>query len=59
MSKINRWSDYMISDKQRKLLDSCTDMSQAEKIIYQWVKQDHISPKQMGELLIECHKRFA
>ena len=33
------------------------NLSIAEKLIYQWVKQDKISPQQMSELLITAHNR--
>jgi hypothetical protein len=44
--------------KLRQRVNECRDMSDAEKLIYQWVKQDKISPAQMGELLIFAHKIF-
>jgi hypothetical protein len=28
----------------------------AKKLVYQWVKQDKINPKQMAELIILAHK---
>ena len=55
---MNRWDTYTLAEKKQYLVDHGTDMRQVEKIIYQWVKDDRISPKEMGELLIACYKKL-
>ena len=55
---MNRWCPFTLAEKQNHLLASCSNMAQAEQVIYQWVKEDRIGPKQMSEMLIVCFKAF-
>jgi len=50
-----RFNEFDYRDATAKIL-SASDISIAEKLIYQWVKQDKISPRQMSELLIAAHE---
>jgi hypothetical protein len=45
----------------KALLDKvlgCSNFDAASKLVYQWVKQDHITPAQMGDLMIYAFKKF-
>lgn len=50
-----------MTNTDKELLDKvlgCSDWNAASKLIYQWVKQGHISPAQMGDLMIYAFKKF-
>jgi hypothetical protein len=52
-----RLSDYDMKEALLKI-QSKDSMQSAEKVIYQWVKEDKISPAQMSDLLITAYKKF-
>ena len=50
-----RWSEYELKEKRARLA-LCSSMKEAEKLIYQWVKEGRIGPSQMSELIVEMYK---
>lgn len=47
------WNNMMVKVTQQSNYD------QATKLIYQWVKQNRVSPTQMSELSVAACKHFA
>lgn len=39
-------------------IDACSSIHEAYKLVYQWVKQDHITHREMGDLVIYAHDYF-
>lgn len=46
-----------IYNKEERI-KSCSSMKEAEKLIYMWVKQDHITHREMGDMIIYAHDYF-
>ena len=52
-----KFSEHEMKEALQKI-QSEDSMKSAEKLIYQWVKQDKISPAQMSDLLLNAYKMF-
>jgi len=50
-----------MTNTDKALLDKvlgCSNFEAAYKLVYQLVRQDHITPAQMGDLIIYAYKKF-
>ena len=53
-----KFDEYDIRKKKEQLTGHAKTYKESLGNIYQWVKEDKLTPKQMEELTVHCYKHF-